>query len=428
MDRWGIIADDNTGAMDAAGMLTERGVRTLLILDAAAIQTTPCDGFDALVVGTQNRSVAPTAAAAATRSAITQLREVGVNRFQLKYCSTFDSTREGNIGSMLDAALSELDLSATLVNPSLPVNGRTLYQGHLFVGDQLLSESPLRDHPLNPMTDSNIVRWLQYQTEKKVGHIDLATVRQGAEALAKAIEQKRDEGCAYLVVDSVIDEDILTQAQATESWPLLTGGSGITAAIAAVHFAEASPLNFDARLKKIGAKTLVVSGSQSPMTRKQTQQALQNGFSGLQLEISNVLRNPESIHDVIAEARSALDATDRLLVYSPSDGPKGIQAAQALGRELGLNDVETGERIANALGILAQTLVQEGSVNRLVISGGETSGAVCDALGVRAMEVGLQLAPGVPYGFPIGCGPDLLVLKSGNFGSETLYEQVADLA
>jgi len=422
----GLIADDNTGATDAAGMLTERGVRTLLVLDADA-PLAPADlaGFDALVVGTQNRSIAPQAAAAATRRAVDRLRQWGVDRFQLKYCSTFDSTREGNIGPTLDAALDVLEQPATIVCPVLPINGRTVYQGHLFVGSQLLSESPLRNHPLNPMTDANLVRWLGYQTARPVALIDLAVVRQGAAATRQRLEQARAAGHCHLVTDAVTDDDLLTLATATRDWPLVSGGSGITAALAAVHFPGRAALQFNAQLAEVGRATLVVSGSQSPATRRQLDHAAASGWTILRLDPADLLRGMLNVDAVAAQAAAALHVHSPVVICSPPDGT----AAQtlALGRSLNLTDVDTGTRIAETLADLAARLVAAGRVDRLVVSGGETSGTVCQRLGVRAIEVGLPLAPGVPYGFTWPDRKLLLVLKSGNFGDDDLYQRVRTL-
>lgn len=287
----GIVADDNTGATDAAGMLTERGVRTVLVLDADP-QTSLADfaNFDAIVIGTQNRSVAPSAAAEAARQGVEILEAWGADRFQLKYCSTFDSTPEGNIGSTLDAATDALAARATIVCPALPVNARTVYQGHLFVGGQLLSDSPLRDHPLNPMTDANLVRWLEYQTPRKVTLVDLSVIRRGADAIGKELERHIADGAAYVVTDATQDEDLHAIAQATRNWPLLSGASGITAALAELHYAGRDPLRFDQELAAASPATLVVSGSQSSMTRRQTLRALAQGWADLRLDVSAVLR------------------------------------------------------------------------------------------------------------------------------------------
>lgn len=430
--RFGIVADDNTGATDAAGMLTERGVRTLLVLDAArADLTAQAAGFDAVVVGTQNRSVAPPTAAQATRKAIDLLTSWGVDRFQIKYCSTFDSTPEGNIGPTLDAAADTLGAEATIVCPALPVNGRTVYQGHLFVGEQLLSESPLRDHPLNPMTDANLVRWLGRQTERRVGLVDLATVRRGAEAVHRAIRERAAEGCSYVVTDATEDADLLAIAEATAGRPLSSGGSGITAALAEVFYPGREPLDFSDRLGKLGGETLVVSGSQSPMTRRQREHALAHDWAGIRLDAAGVVRGDCDLDVIEADARDRLIAGQPVLLYSPQEGDGAVAAVQVLGRSLGLGEVETGARISDALAELAARLVRDGRVSRLGVSGGETSGALCRRLGLPSLEVGLPIAPGVPYCFSrednAGGREMLVVLKSGNFGQEDLYERIRTL-
>ncbi len=425
----GLIADDNTGATDAAGMLTQRGIRTVLALEAdSQLPLAELAGFEAFVVGTQNRSIAPAAAARATRCAIGLLKTWGADRFQLKYCSTFDSTREGNIGPSLDAALDALATGATIVCPALPVNERTVYQGHLFVGSRLLSESALRQHPLNPMTDANIVRWLGYQTSKKVGLTDLSVIRLGAQATRRMLKKRVAEGCSYIVTDAVAEEDLLAIAEATRDWPLRSGGSGITAAMAAMHYPGRPPPRFDRELAAVGTATLVVSGSQSPMTRRQADHALAHGWAAIRLDAPAVLRGTCDLNPIVTRAAEELSHSRPVLMYSPFDLDGRATEALALGRTLGLTDVETGNRIAEALAEAAHHLVRQQRVNRLVVSGGETSGTVCRRLGIQAVEVGLPISPGVPFCFTWPDRRLLLVLKSGNFGAEDLYQQVRDLA
>jgi uncharacterized protein YgbK (DUF1537 family) len=425
----GLIADDNTGATDAAGMLTEHGLRTVLVLDAdVPLSPTKLAGFDALVVGTQNRSVAPAAATEATRRAISRLQGWGAERFQLKYCSTFDSTREGNIGASLDAALDALGTPATIVCPALPVNSRTVYQGHLFVGSQLLSESALRNHPLNPMTDANLVRWLGYQTSRKVGLVDLSAIRLGTEATQRQLDKRIAEGCSYIVTDATNDDDLRVISEATRNWPLMSGGSGITMALAAVHWPRQPALRFDQELAALGTATLVVSGSQSPTTRRQTEHALAQGWAGIRLDIPAVLRGACHLDAALAAAEAELSRDRPVLLYSPPDHEAQASEALSLGRALGLGALETANRIADALAELAGRLVQERRIDRLVVSGGETSAAVCRRLGIPAVEVGLPICPGVPYCFTWPDRRLLVVLKSGNFGAEDLYQRVRNLA
>ncbi len=384
-------------------------------------------GFEAFVVGTQNRSIAPAAAARATRGAIGLLKAWGADRFQLKYCSTFDSTREGNIGPTLDAALDALATCATIVCPALPVNDRTVYQGHLFVGSRLLSESVLRNHPLNPMTDPDIVRWLGYQTSKKVGLTDLSAIRLGVQAAKRMLEKRVAEGCSYIVTDAVGDEDLLVIAEATRDWPLLSGGSGITAAMAAVHYPRRATLRFERELAAVGTATLVISGSQSPMTRRQTEHALSQGWAAIRLDVPAVLRGTHDPDAIAARAEEELSHDRPVLVYSPFDLDGEATEVLRLGRTLGLSHLETGNRIADALAEVVHRLVHRQRVNRLVVSGGETSGTVCRRLGIQAVEVGTPISPGVPFCFTWPDRRLVLVLKSGNFGTEDLYQHVRDL-
>jgi uncharacterized protein YgbK (DUF1537 family) len=328
---------------------------------------------------------------------------------------------------MLDAALDALDAGATIVCPALPVNGRTVYMGHLFVGDTLLSESPLSRHPLNPMTDANLVRWLGYQTQRAVGLVPLADIRSGDDALGARMEALRREGVSYLVTDAVADSDLDALARAVRGWPLVSGGSGITAALGRVAFPGRSPLDFTDRLAALPPGTLVVSGSQSPMTRRQNAHAVSRGFTHITLDIPAVLEGRFDPDRTASKAAGRLQSGEPVIVGAPGEDEAGLRATQALGASLGLSQVATGEKIAAALAETAARVLDSGAVGRLVVSGGETSGAVCRRLGLRALEVGLPIAPGVPCCFPAGRDGLLVVLKSGNFGGEDLYVRTREL-
>jgi uncharacterized protein YgbK (DUF1537 family) len=432
---FGIVADDNTGATDAAGMLTERGVRTVLVLGTDALDEAAqeLEGFDAVVVGTQNRSVAPDEAARRTAEAVGRLDGMGAQKLQVKYCSTFDSTPEGNIGPTLDAALDTLGargtrrVPATIVTPALPVNGRTTYNGYHFVDGVLLSESPLRHHPLNPMTDANLVRWLQQQTERRVGCVRLDDVRPGPEHMRRALDALVEDGVAYIVTDAVEQSDLAVTARATAGDPLISGGSGITAEVAGLLRPDGAPLSFVDRLRALPQGMLVVSGSMSPATRAQNAHALAAGFEGVALDGRRLLDTPDAVEEAVGRAQEHLGAGRPVVVYSRADSPQQVRAVQLYGLSLGLDATGAGERIAGALARIAARLVARGRVGRLVISGGETSGAACAALGFDVLEVGLPIRPGVPYCFPAS-HPDLMVvLKSGNFGGPDFYELVRAL-
>lgn len=427
--RFGIVADDNTGASDAAGMLTDKGVRTALVLSIESMRAEDewLAGFDAVVLGTQIRALPPAEAKARTTSAIECLKSLGVEKLQLKYCSTFDSTPEGNIGCSLDAALEALDQPATTVTPALPVNGRTTYNGYHFVNGVLLSESPLRDHPLNPMTDPNLVRWLQHQTERKVGVVRLDEIRRGTTHTRNLMDELVSDGVGYLVTDAIEQSDLGVIADATADWTFISGGSGITAEMPRRMFPERSPMDFSGRIAALPDGLLVVSGSQSPATRAQNARALAGGFAGVPVEPRDVLEGKLEVSVVVHEVTDRLADGGPVVVYAQADSADDVRAAQEFGKTLGLSAAETGEKIGEALAGIAAGVISSGRAGRLIISGGETSGAVCREAAFGALEVGLPVDPGVPYCFPHSHPGLMVVLKSGNFGSEDFYLRVMRL-
>jgi uncharacterized protein YgbK (DUF1537 family) len=427
--RFGIVADDNTGASDAAGMLTEKGVRTALVLSlAAACEAESFLGdLDAVVLGTRIRSMAPDQARERTTAAVECLKVLQVEKVQLKYCSTFDSTPDGNIGCSLDAGLEALGQEATIVAPALPVNGRTTYNGYHFVNGVLLSESPLRHHPLTPMTDSNLVRWLQQQTRRRVAVVRLDEIRRGAEHARGLMDSLVADGVSYLVTDAIEQSDLTVVAEATADWPFISGGSGITAEIARLMFPDRSALCFAERTARLSGGLLVVSGSQSPATRAQNCWAVRNGFAGVPVEPQEVLNGKLDVDLVVGAAGSLLGEGKPVVIYARAESPEDVREVQQFGKALGLSVTETGAMIADALAKVARRLVESRRVARLIISGGETAGAVCAQAGFGALEVGMPVEPGVPYCFPAS-HPDLMVvLKSGNFGSEDFYLRVMNL-
>jgi uncharacterized protein YgbK (DUF1537 family) len=354
------------------------------------------------------------------------LAQANVGKVQIKYCSTFDSTPAGNIGPSLDAAMEVLRSEATLVVPALPVQGRTTYCGYHFVNRRLLSESPLKDHPLNPMTDPDLVRWLQHQTERKVANAPLDEIRRGAESLAQFLQQARDKGVAYFVMDAVDGNDLRVIAQATSDWRLVSGGSGITSAVAEIMFPDASPRSFEERLGRCGPATLVVAGSCSPATRAQNMMAEEQGFETLFIEGADVLRGEVDEATLRTRAVQSLGAGRHVLI-SASENPDEVSAVQRFGAQMGLSPTETGAKIAGTLAEISAGIFKTGNVGRLLISGGETAAYVCRRLGFSAFEVGLPIQPGLPFCFPEERPELVVVLKSGNFGSADFYLRVASL-
>ncbi|MFY9317847.1 MAG: 3-oxo-tetronate kinase [Burkholderiales bacterium] len=407
--RLGCIADDLTGATDVALMLQNSGMRTLQSIGVPA-GFEPGDA-DAVVVALKSRTAPVVDAVAQSLAALEWLRRHGAEQLLFKYCSTFDSTDAGNIGPVADALLDALGDAFTVACPAFPTNKRTVYLGHLFVGEQMLSDSPMKDHPLTPMRDSNLVRVLGRQTKRKVGLVALPTVRQGAAAMKEAFERLKGSGYGYAIVDAVSDEDLLALGTACAGLPLLTGGSGIAMGL---------PANFGVRtgagaaLPAAGGYAAVLSGSCSAQSNVQVAQWLKSR-PGFRID-------PLQLADGVDLAAAALDwaapklAAGPVLIYATA-APEDVRAAQA---QLGVQ--RAGEIIEHCLARVAKGMVAQG-VRRLVVAGGETSGAVVNALGVPALRIGPQIDPGVPWTQSLGEPRLALALKSGNFGAVDFFDK-----
>ena len=414
--RLGCIADDLTGATDVALMLQNAGMRTIQAIgvpehnDSAALQDA-----DAVVVALKSRTTAPAEAVAQSLGALEWLRAQGARQILFKYCSTFDSTDAGNIGPVADALLDAMGAPFTVACPAFPTNKRTVYLGHLFVGEQLLSDSPMKDHPLTPMRDANLVRVLGRQTKRKVGLVALPTVRQGAAAMREAFQALQRSGHAYAIVDAVADEDLLALGAACAELPLLTGGSGIAMGL---------PANFGVRrgaaatLPAAGGHAAVLSGSCSAQTNAQVAQWMKSR-PAFRIDPLRLAGGEDLAASALAWAGLLL-ASGPVLVYATA-APDEVQSAQAR-----LGAQQAGELVEQCLARIAQGLIERG-VRRLVVAGGETSGAVVQALGIRQLAIGAQIDPGVPWTAarsPVCGGQWLhLALKSGNFGSTDFFSK-----
>ncbi len=422
--RLGIIADDNTGASDAAGMLSEQGVRTLLCTSIPSLPDDVLSSYSALVIGTRTRSIDPQEAHARTREAAVFLNRHAFSKVQIKYCSTFDSTREGNIGQMIDAALDACGAESTIVCPALPVNGRTTRDGMHYVNGVLLSQSAMKDHPINPMTDANLLRWLGYQTARKIGLLPLKQIRRGISAAGEYLQQLAAEGIACIVTDAETDHDIDVIAGATASWKVITGGSGITSAIAKRMNASIHPDEWNRRLRHVPASMLVVSGSCSPASLRQIAYAEQSGFHIYPANPMDILRRDwdPAYHGNRISCHMAQGSKVILCTTSNASGVVSVHREAAA---LGISTLEAGEAITRSLALCASAVCSTIPPGRLVLSGGETSGAVCAAAELHAFETGPPLSPGVPICFPLSNSNQLVVMKSGNFGSDDLYERIA---
>lgn len=409
----GVIADDFTGASDVANTLAKGlpdrgGLRTVQFMGTPSAPA-PSD-CEAGVVSLKSRSIEAAEAVGQSLAALRWLTDQGCRQILFKYCSTFDSTPEGNIGPVAEALARALDVKGVAACPAFPTLGRTVYQGHLFVNDRPLDESGLERHPLNPMTDADIRRWLARQSAEPVGLVPWPVVRQGSDAIRKALAEAAGRGERLAIVDAIVDDDLLAIGAALADAPLLTGGSGIALGLPRNVIRQGLARGGATDFGGIDAPAAVLAGSCSRATRGQVE-AYARDHPALALDADRVMAGETTAADAVAfVGRHGREAP---LVYSSAD-PETVAAAQGRhGRE----------RVAGAFERLfaetARALVASGA-RRLVVAGGETSGAVVSGLGLKALKLGPEIDPGVPILYdeavPIG-----LALKSGNFGAEDFF-------
>jgi uncharacterized protein YgbK (DUF1537 family) len=410
----GCIADDFTGATDLANTLVRNGMRTIQVIGVPDGLDVPADA-EAIVVALKSRTAPVAEAVAQSIASCRWLRKAGARQIYFKYCSTFDSTDEGNIGPVADALRAELAADFATVCPAFPEAGRTIYHGHLFVGDVLLSDSSMRNHPLTPMTDSNLVRVLGRQTKASVGLVPYATVRQGTAAIRAAFEKLQHRDVSYAVVDAIEDEDLRCLGAACADLALATGGSGAAIGLPG-NFRRAGLLATRAAegdLPAAGGMAAVLSGSCSPATLAQVER-MRARHPSLKLDPLDLAERGESaISDALTWAVAKL-SSGPVLIYASAPPDVVISVQAKLGRE------RAGTLVEHALAALAQGLVKAG-VRRLVVAGGESSGAVVQALEVRALRIGPQIDPGIPATLSLGEPKLALALKSGNFGAEDFF-------
>jgi uncharacterized protein YgbK (DUF1537 family) len=409
----GCIADDFTGATDLASTLVRQGMRTVVLPGLPrAGQEVP--DADALIVALKSRSIPAADAIAQSLAALEWLRCTGARQFYFKYCSTFDSTDAGNIGPVAEALLAALGQTFTIACPAFPANARTVYRGYLFVGDVLLSESSLRNHPLNPMTDPSLVRVLARQMHGPVGLIGHDTVERGAPAVREAIGSLRDDGIRIAIADALSEQHLMTLGAACAGMPLVTGGSGMAMGLPA-NFIDQGLLKAQdsAALPFIEGHSAVIAGSCSAATREQVDR-MSAWAPSFEIDVE-ALRDADRVVDEAIAWAALLLQNGPVLVYSTADPDRVIEAQRLLGPQ-------AGEIVERVLARIAQGLVDEG-VRRLVVAGGETSGAVVGALGVNALRIGADIAPGVPWTASEGERLLLLALKSGNFGGPDFFRE-----
>jgi 3-dehydrotetronate 4-kinase len=415
----GCIADDYTGASDLANTLTRAGLRTVQTIGVPA-DDLKLPEVDAVVVSLKSRSIEASAAVERSLAAEKWIRGRGADHVLFKICSTFDSTEKGNIGPVTDALRAESGDAIVLVTPAFPETGRTVYKGNLFVGAVPLNESPLKDHPLNPMHDSNLVRVLARQSKSKVGLVDLATLSRGADAVRARLADLAKQGIGAAIIDAVFDPDLETIGKVAVEHRLSVGASGIglglARALAGGRQSAAGAINET----PVGGPAACLAGSCSQATLGQIASA-EKIMPVLHLDPDQVIKGKDEARRALAWARERLGSHPVLIASSAA--PDQVSALQARhGRDA------AGHAIEQAMADIAEGLVGAG-VRRLVVAGGETSGAVVDRLCIPGFLVGAEIAAGVPVLRAVGAsqGDMLIALKSGNFGGPEFFSDALAL-
>ena len=411
--RLGCIADDFTGATDLANNLVRAGMR---VVQTIGVPGTPLAAdVDAVVVALKSRTIAPADAISQSLEALRWLQGQGAQQVYFKYCSTFDSTAAGNIGPVTEALMAALDTGFTIATPAFPDNQRTVFKGYLFVGDLLLNESGMQNHPLTPMRDPNLVRVLQGQSTGKVGLIDHSVVARGAGAVRQRMAELQAEGVTMAVVDAVTNDDLLRLGPALKGMPLVTAGSGVAIGLPA-NFGIA-PSSQASVLPAAGGLRAVVSGSCSLATNRQVAHFVASGRPAMAIDPLRIASGADVTAEVLAWAAPLL-ADGPVLVYSTA----ATGAVKSVQGRLGVE--EAGALVEKTIAAIARGLVALG-VRQLVVAGGETSGACVQALGIDQMQIGPQIDPGVPWCHALaeaaGDAGMHLTLKSGNFGSDDFF-------
>ncbi len=410
----GAIADDFTGAADLCNTLVRRGMKTVQLIDVPG-DNTPAPDAEAVVIALKSRTIPVSDAVRMSLTALTWLKDAGAKQILFKYCSTFDSTDEGNIGPVAEALLDALGSDFTLYCPAFPTLGRTIFKGYLFVGGVLLSESGMKDHPLTPMRDPSLVRVLQRQSRGKVGLVQHATVSRGPVAIATAFAGLKQEGCRHAIIDAIVDHDLEAIGEAATDFALITGGSGIALGLPE-NYRRAGLIGDGGGadiLPKIAGHAAVLSGSCSDATRGQVAHMIGAGGSAFIIDPLAAAAGQNVAEQGLSWAADKLG--NRPILFAATAPPESVaEVQQKLGRE------RAGLLIESIMAEIARGLVERG-VRRLVVAGGETAGAVVQALGVTGLRIGRQIDPGVPWTVSLGDPPLALALKSGNFGAPDFF-------
>jgi uncharacterized protein YgbK (DUF1537 family) len=418
--RLGCIADDFTGATDLANNLVRAGMRVVQMINIPDLAAAAGLDADAVVIALKSRTVPAAEAVDQSLAALAWLQAAGAEQIYFKYCSTFDSTPAGNIGPVTDALMRALGATFTIGTPAFPDNGRTVFKGHLFVGDVLLSESGMRNHPLTPMRDANLISVLSAQTGTKVGLIDHTVVAHSAGAIGSRIKELAEDGVGIAIVDAVSNDDLLRLGPALAGMPLVTAGSGVAIGLPANW--GFTPSGSAGALPPAQGHQAIVSGSVSVATNGQVMDFIRSGRPAFTVDPLRVASGQDVVGQALAFADEHL-GHGPVLVYS-TERPEAVRTVQ--GR---LGAAKAGALVEQTLASIAAGLVDRG-VRHLVVAGGETSGAVVQALGLDRLRIGAQIDPGVPWcAAPLPDGDTIhITLKSGNFGAPDFFTKALSLA
>lgn len=408
---FGCIADDFTGGSDAASFLSAGGMNTILCSGIPEAGFVLPEGCEAVVIALKSRTQETSAAVSDSLAAVRWLQEHGAKHFYVKYCSTFDSAPKGNVGPIMDAVLEYLDVPCTILCPALPANGRTVKDGILYVNGVPLSQSPMKDHPLTPMWESRIAHLMEPQSRYASLELPSDLLRGRTRELMDAISSFAEgKTHYYLIPDYVDDNDAILLADLFGGYKVLSGGSGILTAVA--QSLKTNNAAKPASLEPNGP-AIIFAGSCSVATNAQTNDYLSKGGQAVRLENTHLLDGRQTPDRIWKQAQTL--KTDAPLIYS-WESPEGLKAKRdAQGKAL-------SALIEKTLSEIAAQAVADGT-HRIIVAGGETSGAVTRRLGYRAFWIGKSIAPGVPILIPLERPDVRLVLKSGNFGQKDFFSR-----
>ena len=417
----GCVADDMTGATDLANNLVGAGMSVIQFFAIPTVEEMSRSPADAIVVALKTRSIEPADAASQSVEAVKVLQQAGCQRFIFKYCSTFDSTDHGNIGPVAEAIMNFLGEPQTIYCPAFPRAGRTVYQGHLFVGHALLNESGMQNHPINPMNDANLVRVLTRQTTRPVGLVDHARLG-SAETISNALAVLQESGIAHVITDTCDEVDLKTIAESASKLRLITGGSGIASYLPEFYRQQEmlQPFVHQPTLPTAVGRSLILSGSCSTATNRQVAVAARM-YDVWPVDVARVVEDFDREQSSVANWIRNSDPARPLMVYSTANAQSVRETQQELG------SCKAADTVERFFGSIARQAVQQFDVRRLIVAGGETSGAVVQAIDVDAIRIGPEICTGVPWTETIGDPSIALALKSGNFGDDEFFIRALEM-